>query len=329
MKSLTSIALLWVCASCLHAQNINKIEYWIDHDPGFGFAENIGFAPAADVTLSFAIPVSSNIPVGMHTLGIRSRDNNGRWSHTNVFPAFVFAPPSNATIDRIEYWIDTDSDGFNLAQTVTGFTPAPDITNFAFTIPANLNVGLHTIGIRSRSTDGEWSHTNYFPVYVSDSVRGVLTEIEYYWGKDPGFGNSPTDTILGAPFNDNFEHFFGTNLPPDIGTDSILFVRSKGTRGSWSHTNRIRVDTATTATHLVELTGIKVFPNPFVDEITIAPSDDGKVRVVIYDQSGRLVGDVVVQGETTLNMAELSSGVYTAFFWDGGVKIYRLELLKI
>lgn len=328
MKSLTSIALLWVCASYLHAQNINKMEYWIDHDPGFGFATNIAIAPAADVTLSFAIPVSNNIPIGLHTMGIRSRDNNGRWSHTNVFPAFVFAPPSNANIDKIEYWFDEDT-GINIAIPVASVPQQPDITNFAFNIPGNLSVGIHTIGIRSRSTDGEWSHTNYFPVYVSDSVRGVLTEVEYYWGKDPGFGNSPTDTILSAPFTNNFEHYFGVNLPPDIGTDSLLFVRSKGTRGSWSHTNRIRVDTATTAAHLVELTGIKVFPNPFVDEITIAPSDDGKVRVVIYDQSGRLMGDVVVQGETTLNMAELSSGVYTAFFWDGGAKIYRLQLLKI
>jgi len=258
MKNLTAFILLLLCSSYLFAQSsIQKMEYWIDADPGIGKATDIGgFAQMDEVAHSFVIPVPGSIATGLHTLGIRSRDNSGRWSHTNVFP-----------------------------------------------------------------------------IYVSDSLRGVLTDLEFYWETeaDPGFG-AAHKAVFNPTMVSAFEGSILASPPPNLmlGTYT-LYMRSKGTRGEWSHTNhlQVQIDSIVSADDLRLQTGIGVFPNPFMDEVTVVPSEDGKMRVTIYDQSGRLVGDVTLQGETTLDMSQLSSGAYTALFWKGGTRIYKMHLLKI
>ena len=62
-------------------QNINRVEYYIDEDPGLGngSTQGIAFSPAKDITVSFTVNISDKGP-GLHVIGVRSRDANGAWS---------------------------------------------------------------------------------------------------------------------------------------------------------------------------------------------------------------------------------------------------------
>ncbi len=63
--------------------NITKVEYFIDTDPGFGNAINIPVTAGSNLqSISFTASIST-LPTGIHTLFIRSRDANGKWSVTN------------------------------------------------------------------------------------------------------------------------------------------------------------------------------------------------------------------------------------------------------
>ncbi len=216
--------------------NIVKIKYWIDSDPGFAGGTILTGAPTQPDISNFSFAVPSLSP-GFHFLGIRSLDAAGKWSHTNIFSLYTYPAPSNANIVAIRYWVDSDP-GFSAGTTVTGFTSQPDVNNHSFVIPP-LSNGFHIIGVRSKSADGKWSHTNFHTIYVSDQTVYNINRIEYYWGStDPGFGNA-ADTTFSVAINDLNNGVLTLQNPPSQGTYN-LFLRTRDTQGRWSHTNYVQ-----------------------------------------------------------------------------------------
>jgi hypothetical protein len=79
----------------VNAQNIIKMEYFVDTDPGFGNATNVPVTASLDVTANFQVNVTS-LSAGFHNLYIRSFVNpyqvtedgvittKGGWSLTQV-----------------------------------------------------------------------------------------------------------------------------------------------------------------------------------------------------------------------------------------------------
>ncbi len=64
--------------------NITRIEYFLDTDPGIGNATPVaGFASAPDVNNFSFNAIVSTVPLGPHTLYVRTQDESGRWSITN------------------------------------------------------------------------------------------------------------------------------------------------------------------------------------------------------------------------------------------------------
>ncbi|MBX2899353.1 MAG: gliding motility-associated C-terminal domain-containing protein [Cyclobacteriaceae bacterium] len=63
----------------LAAQNLVRMEYFIDTDPGFGLGQSISFTPASSINLPVAINLTG-IPSGNHVLGVRAKDDKGYWS---------------------------------------------------------------------------------------------------------------------------------------------------------------------------------------------------------------------------------------------------------
>lgn len=72
-------------AQSLAAQNITRIEYFIDTDPGFGAGNSINFTPAPSIDQPAVIDLTS-VPSGNHTLGVRVKDDKGFWSNIVISP---------------------------------------------------------------------------------------------------------------------------------------------------------------------------------------------------------------------------------------------------
>ena len=88
-KRTLTIVLVFVTMLCT-GQQINKAEYFIDSDPGFGMATPIPVnSPGNDLSLSFDVNTST-LSQGFHMVVVRARDELGRWSHTRQQVFYVF-----------------------------------------------------------------------------------------------------------------------------------------------------------------------------------------------------------------------------------------------
>ncbi len=161
-SSLGAVFLMFI--HCLQAQpNITRVEYFIDTDPGMGLATVKPITPGTDLanqTISFD---PTALTPGVHFLGIRSRNANGAWSHTNylafakAFPALP-AEPDRGNLNKIEYFIDNDP-GMGMGIPIA-FTTGNNLTNTVAQINVTgLAAGTHMLGWRSRQANGAWSHT--------------------------------------------------------------------------------------------------------------------------------------------------------------------------
>ncbi len=247
-----------------------------------------------------------------------------------IFLLFGTICQAQTNIVKSEYWIDTDP-GFDNGIVISGFTSQPDV-NLSFVVPANLTPGVHTIGIRSKNLAGQWSHTNFYPVCISDSSTGEIVKIEYFWDTDPGFGIG-IDSVLSSPAADITNGLFIDSVPMSflLSSTHVLFERSMDSRGRWSHTNYVDslAVTGTVSTQELEtLSGIKVFPNPFNKTITLHSGMPENMRVIIYDSQGRKVIDIIVNEETIVNTESLAKGVYTVFVVSDLQKLYKGNLIK-
>ena len=184
----------------VNAQNINRIEYFVNTDPGFGLGTEItGYTPSANVANLSANINLNGFNNGINTLYIRTKDANNYWSLTNFATFIKIGAVSNIT--ALEYFIDTDP-GFALATAVP-ITPSQNISNFTF--PANIatvTVGMHNLFIRAKDANGSWSLTNV--LNFEKTTLGVqVSELEKLFTVYP----NPSNTLfnLSYPANKNVE----------------------------------------------------------------------------------------------------------------------------
>jgi len=222
---------------------INRIEYYVDTDPGYGLATLVPAAAAANITTNFSISFAP-LAEGVHVVGVRSRDENGIWSHDN---RWVFLKPysSNSSgpaphIVRLEYFVDTDP-GYGNGMPIT-ITPGQDIGNAVINLSLiPLNPGVHVLGVRSKDANGVWSYDNRwiflkpYPTSNSGAVPNI-TKVEYYLDTDPGKGNAtdvpitPGADVAAVPISLGL-----TALQEGVHT---FGVRSLDANGVWSQDNR-------------------------------------------------------------------------------------------
>ncbi|NII27860.1 T9SS type A sorting domain-containing protein [Pseudoflavitalea sp. X16] len=171
---------------------VTRLEYFIDHDPGWGNGTAINITAGNDIQQNFTAPLT-NVEVGYHTLYLRARDAQGRWSLT-AWHAFYVLPPAGNTVTGAEYFFDTDPGaGQGIALPVTGSAN----TTLNYTIPLdNLSYGFHTLFVRMRDNESHWSLTQQKLVYLdqsSDTTR--IKAFDYYFERSGVLSSTYTYTL--------------------------------------------------------------------------------------------------------------------------------------
>jgi hypothetical protein len=168
-------------------QNIVKAEYFFNTDPGLGNAVDVPLTPSPHISdLSFSIDVS-DLELGFHQLYLRTKDENGLWSLTNVktfFKEKLYADPQN--IVKAEYFYNEDP-GFGNGIDIS-LTAAPNLEELIFYADNSyLPIGLHQFFVRTQDQNGNWSLTNnqMFLIQCAD----VSVDFE----PSPGCATMPVD----------------------------------------------------------------------------------------------------------------------------------------
>ncbi len=91
--------------------DITAVEYFIDTDPGFGKGKKLPVTPARDIKNIQFEPDLTNVDFGQHTLYIRAKDAQGKWSITNQRP-FKLEHPSGhfITVDSVSTALCADGE---------------------------------------------------------------------------------------------------------------------------------------------------------------------------------------------------------------------------
>lgn len=217
----------------MHAQLINRVEYYFDTDPGFGSGISIPITPTTDLTLDFTIPLNT-VSEGFHLLYLRAK-SNGFWSVPVARSVFVQRSAQTATtlfINHIEYFFDSDpGPGNGISIPITA---AIDVTQ-SLSLPLNsIADGFHIIYFRGRTTDGRWSIPVAKTVFVQQnaqtSATPLLRQIEYFIDTDPGLGNGTIVSLAAS----TIDQLITIDLSASTNGFHLLYMRSQDVNGRWS-----------------------------------------------------------------------------------------------
>lgn len=173
------LAFLLVCLSNLAVgQNINRVEYYFDSDPGFGNGISIPVTAAPDLTRDFTIPLNS-VSEGFHLLYVRAK-SNGLWSIPISKPVFVqrnTQTTATTNLQTLEYFFDTDPGFGNGTQISISGTAIDQLSIIDL---STLPTGFHILYIRSQDQNGAWSLPYAKPFYATVSGTNIVA-LEYYF----------------------------------------------------------------------------------------------------------------------------------------------------
>ena len=232
------VMLLLLFSSMTNAQNITKLEYFIDIDPGHGNGFDVPITPAPSLTdFTFSVPVTG-ITEGFHTLSLRTQDANGTWGMTHQ--TSIYKVPASLSaglpdVTKLEYFIDTDpghGNGFDVP-----ITPATSLTDFTFSVPVTgITEGFHTLSLRTQDANGTWGMTHQTSIYkVPTSVASSLPDVvylEYFLDTDPGYQLGIPIPITSATNVDDVPLVLDVSGLSE--TTHVLYIRAKDANGVWS-----------------------------------------------------------------------------------------------
>jgi Secretion system C-terminal sorting domain len=133
---------------------ITAAEYFYDTDPGIGNGDAFAVIAADSLVLNTSVSTVS-LSDGFHKLFVRAQNNLGKWSLYEGRTVYLQSETSSdsLTIVAAEYFFDTEP-GLGLA-TPLSIIPGDSI-DATFDVPQSLPVGIHTMYIRCKSSNGDW-----------------------------------------------------------------------------------------------------------------------------------------------------------------------------
>ncbi len=207
-----------------------QIEYFYDrNDPGVGNATTLPTTFNTDSEISIELDVAS-LPLGFHTLHVRTKNDLERWSFAEVFPFELKSRNQVVLLSDAEYFFDDDP-GYGLGQTF-GAQGASAVFDIEEKVDATaLARGFHNLFVRGLAEDGAWGIPEVHLVYIDQSGQtNIVDTVEYYFDIDPGFGLGDILTTSGGAIVD---------IEEKVSTDGLemgfhnLFLRPKLEGGEW------------------------------------------------------------------------------------------------
>lgn len=197
------------------------VEYFLDTDPGYGKARQIGAHTGVN---RLALDVSDAAP-GAHVLYVRSLDEEGLWSATLAHPLLV-VPVKPTEARRMEYFVDADP-GYGKAKQVAVTTATSQV---ALDL-SGIATGAHVLYMRSQDDRGNWSTALAHPLYVAP-VGANVKAVEYFFdNNDPGEGKAMRVNVTPSADNEVALSIATTGLT--YGSHQ-LSVRAMDDKGRWS-----------------------------------------------------------------------------------------------
>ena len=221
------------------AQQQVQVEYWVDSDPGLGFAQQVSATIGNDGNVSFEAATAGLAP-GCHVLGFRAyivNETGNIYGPTLTQNFIVPNTDDNAQISRVEYFWDDDP-GYG-EGTPIAITSGTEVNLQGVEVSADgLTPGVHLLGLRAYGNGG-WGPTIRQEVMVSGpEVVATITLVEYFWDGDPGYGEgTPIAITSGTEVNLQDVEVSADDLTPGA---HLLGLRAYG-NGGWGPTLRQEV----------------------------------------------------------------------------------------
>jgi hypothetical protein len=272
-----------------------------------------------EVPLTFQPDLQFASP-GIHKVGCRVLDSQGKWSQTNS--AFFYLTPAISLSDvvSLEYFIDSDP-GFGNG------IPLNVPSNFvigSLSFNVNLNIltqGIHYMHVRGKNALGIWSQISSTLVYRLDTEAiSELKRLEYFFDVDPGFGNGQP---LSIPMNVTVSGALSFNVGVSSLSEGIhqMFVRGIDAHGNWSQLSSTLVFKQS-ALHGAAIDKVEYFfdVDPGFDEGVEIPVSSGDIQVLNPQLSTLTLSDGahVVGWRVRNNLKHWSMTHYSLFFKTKG-----------
>lgn len=169
--------LLSLAAIPLYAEETERLEYFIDSDPGVGSAIPL---EAIEGINSYTLPLEGVAP-GAHIFGIRATDSRERWTRTVTHPLYI---ADEMLYADLEYYIDNDP-GQGKGEHIDHGQSR--IVNF--NVPTkDIAMGTHTLSVRVLDPQGQWRDVMTRPFLVTEKIPETDLILEYFYDSDPGVG---------------------------------------------------------------------------------------------------------------------------------------------
>ena len=219
-----------------HQFLISEMEYFFDTDPGHGLGKSLPVSSGYDIseTLNITMP-TPHLSQGFHSLFVRAKNSNGKWSLATEKQVFVIGNGVGKTeqISAVEYYFNQDP-GFGMGNQVSYITNLDN--NFQFPIDvSSLPAGGQILYIRVKDNTGKWSLTQVVPFLIMPIIpNSVINKIEYFVDiDDPGKGAGVDVPVI--PGEDIYANF-SLNISPYSVGDHTLYIRVRDDDGLWSPT---------------------------------------------------------------------------------------------
>ena len=137
-------------------------------------------------------------------------------------------------LNQAEYFFDEDP-GLGIATPIS-INPSEDVEIIENLDISNLSSGFHTLFIRVKSENGTWSSvlSKGFYIEVNKGEATILTEVEYFYDQDPGFGNGLPFTEFETNEQLQLNFLAGvSNLDPGA---HAFYIRTKNDLNQWGQT---------------------------------------------------------------------------------------------
>jgi len=159
---------------------INKIEYFVDKDPGVNKATAQSIV-AGDTVKTQMNQGTAALNPGQHFFHARAKTANGLWSPWQLQMIYVDDTTETGPVSKIEYFVDKDP-GIGKA-TALSFIPADTLKKQFHYNSSSLSIGQHFMHVRSKTKFGLWS-PNKVHMFFVEALHDTAKIISFKYSID-------------------------------------------------------------------------------------------------------------------------------------------------